>query len=253
MSMSLRLFPPVFLGIPSLSTLLGFAPRPKTPRGTPPSRPQPAPAPAPRGDRGIEVDRLLAAARTVPKLSLLEWDGDGAKVAPAKADSGGPHTFTPARRKIRDRYIAARFVGLARCSADLANVPVVVSAARMYFEDGAPDLALELLGLAVEEAPQQSALWLAHLEILFLLRARDPFVETARAFREVHRFHEAWEEVGRLGRAIAPGEALFGTSAGPRDHEQYGPWPHLPNWIEAPWDLTAEVTAADFHRALAQK
>lgn len=249
MSMSLRFFPPTLLGLPSLSSLLGFAARPKPPRPAPAFKPQPSP----RAKHGLEVNRLLAAAQTVPKLSLLEWDGDGTKAKVPKGDCGDPHSFTPARRRVRDRYIAARFPGLARCSADLANAPAVVNAARMHFEDGEPSLALELLDLAVEEAPQQSALWLARLEILFLLRDRDAFVAAARAFREVHRFSEAWEEVERLGRAIAPGEALFGASAGPRDHEHYGPWPHLPNWIQAPWDLTAEVTAADFHRALAQR
>jgi hypothetical protein len=40
--------------------------------------------------------------------------------------------------------------------------------------------------------------------------------------------------------------------SGPRDHDHYGPWPHLPNWIQAPWDLTGEVIAADFHRAMAR-
>jgi len=71
---------------------------------------------------------------------------------------------------------------------------------------------------------------------------------TAHAFRGAHPRHEAWAEVERLGRALAPGEPLFGAVSGPRDHEHYGPWPHTPNWIRAPWDLTADVAAADFHR-----
>jgi hypothetical protein len=54
----------------------------------------------------------------------------------------------------------------------------------------------------------------------------------------------------RLGRAVAPDEPLFTAGAGARPHEHYGPWPNLPNWIQASWDLTAEVLAADFHRAM---
>jgi hypothetical protein len=247
MSFTLRFAPPTFLfGFAPLAGLLGRAPAPRRRiEPTLPARVGTAP------DDGVDRARLLAAARKAPQLDLLEWDGDR---VPAMAEPGeacdDPHTFKPARRRIRDRYIEARFPGVARCSADLANAPGVVKAARLMFEDGQHDLALELLELAAEEAPQQSALWLARVEILFLARDRDGFVAAARAFRAVHRFSDAWDEVARLGRAIAPGEALFGAVAGPRDHEHYGPWPHLPNWIDAPWDLTAEVTAAEFHHAL---
>ena len=38
-----------------------------------------------------------------------------------------------------------------------------------------------------------------------------------------------------------------------RDHDHYGPWPDLPNWIQANWDLTAEVVAVDFHRILKRR
>jgi hypothetical protein len=54
----------------------------------------------------------------------------------------------------------------------------------------------------------------------------------------------------RLGRALAPEETLFGGAQNDRgDH--YGPWPDTPNWILAPWDLTSEVLAAEFHRDMA--
>ncbi len=109
---------------------------------------------------------------------------------------------------------------------------------------------MELLEIAIEESPTDESLYLARLEILFL--ARDPagFVAAARDFRAAHVKSAAWDEVIRLGGAIAPGEALFGALRGPRAHEHYGPWPHLPNWIQAPWDLTGDVLAVDFHRAV---
>jgi hypothetical protein len=129
----------------------------------------------------------------------------------------------------------------------------VIKAARLYFEEERNDEALELLELAIEECPRESALWLARLEILFLLRDAEGYVGTARDFHREHPgAEEAWAEICRLGRALAPGEALFGSRKGPRDHEHYGPWPHTPNWIQAPWDLTPEIIAADFHRAVSQ-
>jgi len=49
------------------------------------------------------------------------------------------------------------------------------------------------------------------------------------------------------------GYVEVGPANGRRDHEHYGPWPDLPNWIQANWDLTAEVIASDFHRILKQR
>ena len=266
MSSTLRFSPAGFLGMPPLAALFG---KPKeAPRAVARQvqRIEPAVARAkPQavdelGIAGVDMDKLLVAAKVAPKLALLEWDGDraatpraapavGAVEAPAIGDDD-PHTFEPRRRKIRDRYISARFPGVARGSNELQNAAAVVKSARLLFEEEQPELALELLELAVEETPNESQLWLARLEILFLMRSRDGFVATARAFHDTHESHEAWPEVERLGRAIAPEEPLFGATEGPRDHEHYGPWPHLPNWIQAPWDLTAEVIAADFHRAV---
>ncbi|HUQ29881.1 MAG TPA: hypothetical protein VM051_14890 [Usitatibacter sp.] len=212
-------------------------------------------------DRGVDVDRLLAATRSAPvDLSVIEWDGDSSitpeQAAPATVEASPesmPAGYDARSRRIRDRYIGARFPGVARSSADLESPTRVVKAARLYFEDGQSDTALELLDIAIEQDSRAEALWLAQLEILFLGRNAPRFIETARAFRAMHPASEAWSEVARLGRALAPKESLFGLASGPRDHDHYGPWPDLPNWIQANWDLTAEVVAADFHRILKQR
>ena len=257
---------------PSPSLLFGFLPMPGLARRIEPriglsapaagdSCPQPTALPecidAGTG-RKVPVDALLARARLAPSLALIEWDGDRRRAAPALANGiatadavneEDPCTYDARRRRIRDRYIGARFPGVARCAADLEVVDRVVKAARLYFEEDEAHSALELLDLAIQETPHASALRLARLEILFLTRAAAEFIAGARSFRAAHPANEAWDEIARLGRAIAPEEPLFGAASAPRDHEHYGPWPHLPNWIDAPWDLTAEVTAADFHRA----
>jgi len=196
-----------------------------------------------------DVARLLAAAKKAPQLTLLEWEGEGDGLVPAN-ESLPAQERDAMRTRIRDRYIGARFPGVARCAAELAQAARVVKAARLYFEEEDLESALELLQLAVEEAPHEAAPWLARLEILFLARDGEAFAACARDFRARHPEHEAWVEVVRLGRAIAPADPLFRDAAGKRDHEHYGPWPDLPNWIQAPWDLTAEIQAADFHRAM---
>jgi hypothetical protein len=154
--------------------------------------------------------------------------------------------------RIRDRYIAIRFEGIARSSADLADAARVIKSARLEFEEGSPETALELLELAIEQNYREPSLWLAELEIAFLMRDGPHFTETAREFREAHPDSDKWEEINRLGHALMPEEALFRESER-RANAHYGPWPDLPNWIGAPWDLTAEVQAADFHMALTRE
>jgi hypothetical protein len=227
-------------------------------------RPRPAVGNAPSVGRSasdkVDVDKMLAAARVAPQLEMLEWDDPPTApppvpeaAAPATREDNDPRSYDSRRRKIRDRYVGTRFPGVATCSSDLESSDRVIKAARLYFEEERNGAALELLELAIEECPRESALWLARLEILFLAREAQGYVEAAHAFHREHPGAEdAWAEVCRLGRALAPGDALFGSRKGPRDHEHYGPWPHTPNWIQAPWDLTAEIIAADFHRAVSQ-
>ena len=223
----------------------------------------PVPLPAPQltsQEPALDAERILAATRdTAVELAPIEWDGDrslsrrGDAVESTSTLDADPRGSEAKTRRIRDRYIGARFPGIARSAADLEAADRVIKAARLFFEDNDLDSALELLDLAVEQNSREQSLWLAQLEILFLARNASRFVECARAFHAMHPASEAWPEVGRLGRALAPRESLFGESSGPRDHEHYGPWPDLPNWIQANWDLTAEVVAADFHRLMKRR
>ena len=266
-----RPIPMSLFGLPPLGALMksafGAAPKKARPKAEPTWAKSGGtwPTPISAAEASLDMNKLLAAAKVAPRLAPIEWDGDRARCTPAtvepagvaaaceeepvQADALDSAALDPRCRKIRERYVAARFPGVTRTLADLQLSDRVVKAARLYFEDEQPELAIELLEIAAQEAPHESPIWLARLEILFLMRDGERFVDAARAFRYAHAAHEAWPEVERLGRALVPGEALFGATCGPRDHEHYGPWPHTPNWIQAPWDLTAEVAAADFHRS----
>lgn len=248
------------------ATLLGFPPAfRRVKRLDPAPRVEPAiePPMLKSDERGVDLCRLLEATRNcAPELSIIEWDGDAGAApvaheqvqdAPAAGVEDLPMMGDARCRRIRDRYIGARFGGVARGASDLENPERVVKAARLYFEDGQPETALELLDIAIGHDSRAEPLWLAQLEILFLVRDAQRYSETARAFRALHSGSASWEEVARLGRALAPHDLLFATNAAKRDHDHYGPWPDLPNWIQANWDLTAEVVASDFHRILKQR
>ena len=199
-----------------------------------PHEPQPSPAPRAR-------PMPPRAPASMPAPGPIPWDEPITAPPPLKGEA--------LRERLRDRYIAARFPGIAARSADLERVDDVIRWARLCFEEEKYDQAEELLDLAIDQSPHDESLRLAQLEIAFLRRDARAFTAFAAELRRTHPQSRNWAEVARLGRAIDPGEPMFVAGPGSRPHEHYGPWPDMPNWIQASWDLTAEVLAADFHRA----
>ena len=126
--------------------------------------PKPAPEPKP----------IEEVARAVERVSVLE---------------------DPARQRIRDAYVAARFVGVARTSHDLANTRHVIKSAQLYFEDGNTGRAEELLDLAAELQPSSEALWLARLELALRMGDAAAYRRTALRFRHHHPNSPRWKEI----------------------------------------------------------
>ena len=222
-------------------------------------RPKPAAKMTGAGTAAPQVDfeRILAGFRAPPAAVPAPAPEVAVEsIPPAPRPAANEDVFDAAalegrQRKLRDRYIAVRFRGIARSGADLADEEQLIRVARLMFEDERGDDAIELLELAIEEFPDRQGPWLARLEILYLVRDAAGFSDAARAFAK--RFGtdgETWNEICRLGCALVPGEPLFAGDVAVRDHEHYGPWPHTPNWIRSSWDLTADVAAADFHHTL---
>jgi hypothetical protein len=205
----------------------------------------------------IPARRARVPERAAPESADpgLEWD---APVLDASRQAGAPSPAVVAdlhraqRVRIRGRYLAGRFPGVVRAVADLLQADLVIEGARLYFEERKFDRAMELLDLAVAQNPADESMPLARLEITFLMRDRGLYTSLAGAFRAAHPASAQWNEVCRLGRAIAPDEAVFGSRQAARDSDHYGPWPDMPNWMRASWDLTPEVRAAEFHQAMAR-
>ncbi|HEX5130482.1 MAG TPA: hypothetical protein VFV90_12085 [Usitatibacter sp.] len=200
-----------------------------------------APAAPARNVRHPAPRRAAPAARA-PEMKPLAWEPQPAS-RPALAGSA-------LTQRMRDRYIAARFPGVAAACQDLLDADRVIRAARLYFEERADDLAFELLKMAIDQSPRSEALRLAQLEIAYLRRSRGRYVSLARSLRNVMPESPNWAEVCRLGRALAPDEGLFAGAKPSGSHAHYGPWPDVPNWIRASWDFTPEALAVEFRRAL---
>jgi len=178
-------------------------------------------------------------------LDTIEWDGP----MPVRAPSLDPTQTDPGRLAVRDKYVQARFAGVFSRASELSNAANVLKAARLYYEDGKYDRPQELLALAIQLSPHEKVLPLARLELCFLARDASLFIELARAWREARPQSAEWPEICRLGRALSPGEPLFDNVDGSRAD---GRWPDAPNWMQASWNLTPDVLAADFHRAISR-
>ncbi|MEP7068161.1 MAG: hypothetical protein ABI789_02925 [Usitatibacter sp.] len=224
--------------------------------------PRAALAPAARPAR-VAMTTVALATRTAPGLFPdFEWDAPLESIGPAPyaplalaplADPSPAAASEVPSARIRDRYIEVRFPGVAKSGVELEDIERTVKAARLYFDEEKFTRAIELLEVAIEQSPAEEILRLAQLEIAFLRRDAVLFVALARNFRDACPASGEWTEVARLGRALAPDEAFFGAKQAARAHDHYGPWPHTPNWIQAPWDLTAEAVGADFHRAMTRR
>lgn len=207
------------------------------------------------------IAQLLAAAqRRRPQLTDLLWHEDEAvydglpvlrRAVPEAASARDPSNYDPVRRRIRDRYISVRFAGVARGSGDLENPARVMKAARLAFDEGETETALELLALAIDQNAGEPQLRLAELEIAYLARSRVRFVTAASEFHELFPRSVEWPEVVRLGRQLAPNEPLFTRASLPSSETAAAG--EAPHWIESPWDAARGLEAAQFHSAMLQE
>lgn len=201
---------------------------------------------------GANPTRAAIAPTARPEMPSFEWESPLATPAPHPEARGAErppeNELREAQRaRIRDRYVAARFPGVARNVADLGDTERVVRYARTYFEERKLDRALELLEVAIECNPGNEALRLARLEIAFLAGDATLYVALANEFRIAHPESDEWNEVARLGREIAPDVLAFGAQGGD-PHSQC-----IPNWTDASLDFTPDQRAEEFHRAMARR
>ena len=200
------------------------------------------PAPGSSTRRGTARPSATRARPPAPRSapSPVEWNRSAANAAGPEAE----------RKEIRDRYVSARFRGLFTSADQFQDVRRVIKAARLCYEDGRLDRAQELLAIAIQHSPEQSDLRLAQIELAFLARDDGLFTELAQAYRSYDVTAEDWTEIRRMGRALAPAQAIFNDDPGLPASKGAPKWPDSPNWMQASWDLTPDVLASQFHRAL---
>ena len=207
------------------------------------------PAPAIERER-VELPPLdFATGKPVEIKRVAETPKPAEKPRPVAIVETVAALENPARQRIRDAYIAARFPGVAKSSQEFSRVRAVIKAAQVYFDDTNPRRAEELLDLASELIPASEALPLARLELALRQSDSESYRRTAIRFRKNHPRSARWKEIVAFARTLYLTEAPF--TPDPNDAE--GDRRYLrPNWLQDTWELAPEFMPADLRaRALA--
>jgi hypothetical protein len=127
------------------------------------------------------------------------------------------------RAELRRRYMAERFPEVENGALVLDDPRSVVNAARLLYDDGVTDRAIELLHFAIEQDPDETAPWLALFDIFRRERLSGEYAHLAERFRERHGDSDAWPKVRSVGRSIDPDHPLYeGAEFGAADPEAEG-------------------------------
>ena len=147
----------------------------------------------------------------------------------------------PIRRRLHDRYVISRFPAFSDPRQDFRDADRVIRYSRELFDDEQPRRAIELLRLAIEEDQSQRALWLALIELCFLVRDATRFTELILAFSVEFALDVEVPTLSAMRRDLLPQDPAMANA--PKLLE-------LPNWSVPPDSAKNEVLQKQFHARL---
>jgi hypothetical protein len=147
----------------------------------------------------------------------------------------------PAQRRLRDRYIAARFRQFLQPTDALRDTTVIMRCARQLLDDDHPRVAAELLQLALEEKPSQRPLWLCLIELAYIGNDAAAFSELSDSFRHLFPDAEALPVIDAMGNKLLPSDPRFSHALSPVI---------LPDWSTPESEMRDELRQQKLHKAL---
>ncbi|MEP7157057.1 MAG: hypothetical protein ABI905_14860 [Betaproteobacteria bacterium] len=154
-------------------------------------------------------------------------------VAPADANA----------RRLRERYIAARFLQFPQPAQALKNTANVMRWARQLMDDDQSRQAAELLQLALEEDLTQQSLWLFLIELAWLGNDPGTFIELSENFRARFPRAETLVTIDSMGKKLLPGDPRYAEA----DKEFI-----VPDWSTPESELRDELRQQRLHIALVE-
>jgi hypothetical protein len=147
----------------------------------------------------------------------------------------------PIRRRLHDRYVMSRFPAFSDPRQDLRDTDRVIRYARELFDDEQPRRAVELLRIAIEEDQAQRALWLALIELCFLVRDATRFTELILTFAAEFAHDSELSTLSAMRRDLLPHDPAMANA--PR-------LLLLPNWSMPADGTKNEALQKQFHARL---
>ena len=149
----------------------------------------------------------------------------------------------PAARRLRERYIAARFLQFPQPARALVNTANVMMWARQLMDDDQPRQAAELLQLALEENPAQRPLWLFLIELAYLGNDAGLFAELSDSFKKRFPGFDDVPLIDAMGIRLLPGDPRFSKPATTFV---------LPDWSTPESELRDPLRQKKLHSALVE-
>jgi len=146
-----------------------------------------------------------------------------------------------------DRYLAVRFPGAPHTVDELRDSATVIKAARLYFEDEDLDRAASCSSSRQTPTRRTSRPGSPPRDAIPQRKA-PAFTRLAKRFHEHFPNSGRWSEILRLGLRLARRNRPSSTPIRASRHRRtLRRVPQVQNWIQAPFDLTGDVLAAEFH------
>ncbi len=149
----------------------------------------------------------------------------------------------PAARRLRDRYIDARFLQFPQPAQALKNTANVMRWAQQLLDDEQPRLASELLHVALEEDGSQRTLWLFLIELAFIGNDPATFSDLSDLFRARFPNADALPIIDSMGHKLLPNDPRFAHAADPEI---------LPDWSTPETAMRDELRQQKLHAALVE-
>ena len=146
-----------------------------------------------------------------------------------------------AARRLRERYIAARFLQFPQPAQALKNTGNVMRWARQLLDDDQPRQASELLQLALEEDLGQQPLWLFLIALAYLANDPGMFVALSDKFKLRFPTFEGADVMDSMGRRLQPADPRYAHAA-----EDF----IMPDWSTPESELRDELRQQRLHAAL---
>lgn len=146
-----------------------------------------------------------------------------------------------ATRRLRERYITARFLQFPEPAHALKNTSNVMRWARQLLDDEQTNLATELLQLSLEESRSQKPIWLFLIELAYLGNDPATFGELSDMFRQRFPDADTLPVIDAMGNKLLPSDPRYSHAVNPVI---------LPDWSTPDSELRDELRQSKLHAAL---